>query len=301
MRKVVITATLGALFVVLTGLSCGGGSKDFLLFVSRRDGNHEIYRMNYNGTGQTNLSNNAARDYNPSLRRDRQKIAFASDRSGAHEVWVMNVDGSNAQQLTFNAGLGQNYHPAWSPDGTKIAYIDNSETADGGFVPYDIAVINADGSGYVNLTNRPAFDLHPAWSPDGTKIAFSSNQSGTYNIWIMDADGSNPTQLTFETIGCYRPSFTPSGRIVFWADGTLDGGARTLHIMDQDGSNRTQIDVGSADNWAPAVSRNGLRLVFASTRDGNREIYSSRMDGSDVRNLSNNAGDDHDPVTSVGR
>lgn len=301
MKRLIPVASALAV-VPFLGCTCTSSKLGFLLFVSRRDGNHEIYRMNYNGSGLTNLTNNSARDYNPSLSKDGQKIAFASDRSGSYEIWTMNANGSNPTQLTFNAGDSQNYHPAWNPTGTRIAYVDNSQILDGaGEIPYDIAVINADGSGYVNLTNSSATELHPAWSPDGTKIAFTSDEPGLNQIFIMNADGSNKAQLTFGTVSCQRPSFAPDGRIVFWSTDVADGPNRILFIMNQDGSNLTPINVGSSDNWAPAVSPDGSRLLFGSTRDGNSEIYSARLDGSNPVNLTNNASDDHDVVTSIGR
>lgn len=90
----------------------------------------------------------------------------------------MNANGSGATRLTAG-GDG----PAWSPDGSKIAFWSHR----GGNL--DVYVMNADGSAVARLTTDPADDLHPAWSPDGTRIAFTSFRSGRGSIYLMKPDG----------------------------------------------------------------------------------------------------------------
>ncbi len=96
--------------------------------------------------------------------------------------------------------------PAWSPDGTKIAFTNSSQ----------IYVMNADGSAVVRLTNTPAGDGAPAWSPDGTKIAFHSNRDGSPQIYVMNADGSGVTRLTNNYDTDLQPAWSSDGsRIAF--------------------------------------------------------------------------------------
>ena len=123
-----------------------------IAFMSRRDGNPEIYMMNADGSGLTNLTNNAAGDEHPVWSPDGTKIAFVSRRDGNQEIYVMNADGTGQTRLTNNAVRDD--YPAWSPDSEKIAFDSNAE----------IYVMNADGTGLTNLTNNAA-DSYPAWLP----------------------------------------------------------------------------------------------------------------------------------------
>jgi Tol biopolymer transport system component len=119
------------------------------------------------------------------------KIVF--DRitpSGDHSIYTVDPDGSSLSRLAKDAT-----EPAWSPDGTKIAY--NYQPEKRGAGSDDVYVMNADGSGKINLTKSPKVDEdRPSWSPDGTKITFSSDREGDHDIYSMDADGSNVTHVT---------------------------------------------------------------------------------------------------------
>ncbi|MCJ7628798.1 MAG: hypothetical protein MUO50_10480 [Longimicrobiales bacterium] len=112
------------------------------------------------------------------------KIAFVRDRN----LWVMNANGSNQTRLTFSGS--NDYFPAWSPDGSKIAFVSDRN---GNF---EIYVMNADGSNQTRLTFTSASELQPSWSPDGTKIVFSTDRDGRQETYIMNTDGSNQTRLT---------------------------------------------------------------------------------------------------------
>lgn len=125
------------------------------------------------------------------------KIAFVRYLSGGSHIFVMNPDGSDVTRLTESPGY--DFSPAWSPDGTKIAFtrapVEGMNTN-----PGDIYVMSADGGGLMNLTNNPAWDQDPAWSPDGTQIAFSSNRAADdySEIFIMGSDDSGVRQLTHD-------------------------------------------------------------------------------------------------------
>ncbi|HEX7277807.1 MAG TPA: hypothetical protein VF244_10575 [Acidimicrobiales bacterium] len=167
---------------------------------SNLSGNADIWKINSDGTGGTNLTNHAANDGWPKWSPDGTRIIFHSDRTGNLEIWSMDPFGGNLVNLTVNPTISDNT-PEWSPDGTKIAY---TSALPGGNT--EIFVMNADGSNKQNMTNNPGFDSIVTWSPDGTKLIWSrpvvgdtnfSASGANYEVFIMNAaDGSGVTRLT---------------------------------------------------------------------------------------------------------
>ena len=106
------------------------------------------------------------------------RIAFTR---GHFQIYVMNADGSGQTRPTSNAAYDS--RPAWSPDGTQIAFQSNRNGN------HEIYVMNADGSGQIRLTTAAAADRWPAWSPDGAQIAFGSSRDGNWEIYILPVHG----------------------------------------------------------------------------------------------------------------
>lgn len=151
----------------------------------------DIHVMNANGENSVNLTINPERETDPAWSPDGRKIAFER----GWDIYVMNANGKRPIRLTFVIGF--NREPAWSPDGRKIAFRSNR---DGN---WDIYVMNADGTEQVQLTNTdslpndfPVYNRNPFWSPNSRKIGFDSNRNGNYEIYLMDANGDNLTNLT---------------------------------------------------------------------------------------------------------
>jgi Tol biopolymer transport system component len=188
--------------------------------------NWEIYVMNSDGSGLTNITNNPGSDEDQAWLPDGRIIfsrggnifVINSDGSGIQELtvgtwpflspdgtrfvffrddsccmWLMNSDGSSLTLLSDKLGSYTRSGRKWSPNSQKIAF--EADLRD-----YDsirqIYVVNADGSGFMPLTSHPGLNAQPAWSPNGQKIAFVSSRDGNDEIYVMNADGSEQMRLT---------------------------------------------------------------------------------------------------------
>ena len=171
----------------------------------------------------------------------------------------------SGDRLLLNYGADQG--ASYSPDGTKIAFMNNYDG------DYEICVMNADGTGIKQLTKNSATDTYPSWSPDGTKIAFASNRDGDFDIWVMNADGSEQTNITSDDPWINdAPHWSPDGR---WIAIETDryGGGVSIVLITPDG--KTEATVGSVayatwfDSWSP----DGKSLLVDSNRGGDYDIY----------------------------
>ena len=185
-----------------------GGS---IIFQSRIDENTEICRINADGTGLSNLTNNPARDMNGAFSPDGKQIVFVSNRGGDYstfQIYVMDNDGSEVRRIY---GEAMNAAPAWSPDGQTIAFAnDKEEWRTGNF---EIFTLSVDAGGDPSrLTFRRRADSHPRYSPDGRHILFTSNSDGNSEIYLMRSDGSGVVRLTRNEAVDASPVWNPDGR-----------------------------------------------------------------------------------------
>jgi dipeptidyl aminopeptidase/acylaminoacyl peptidase len=158
----------------------------------------------------------------------------------------------------------------------------------------DVFVMNSDGSGLVSLTRDSwAAETQPAFSPDGSRIAFVSDRTGDAEIFVMDADGTDVTQLTSNPAQEFDPAFSADGSRIAFASGR--GGNGDLYVIGVDGSGETRLTTSPANEQDPAFSADGSRLAFVSDREGNREIYVAAADGNDPVRLTADPAADYQP------
>ena len=286
-RKVGSAVDIGAVEFAAQNVVINNGQ---ILFVSRRDGNDEIYKMNADGSNQQRLTNSPEAESNGKWSPDNQKILYSkSINSMTNQIWTMNADGSNQTIISDAAGYNSPY--GWSPNGQKILFtkgssINGSDTR--------IWTMNADGSNKVQLTNTSMIDHIPSWSPDGGKIAFGRcDTSFVCDIFTMNADGSNQTNLTPDNPNDDdAPKWTPNGsKIVFGRQTSADNGDYNVYVMNADGTNKQSLTNDPVQTYSPsAVSPNGNLVAMYTRPDGiHTDIVTIGIDGSNLTNLTNNS------------
>ncbi len=128
------------------------------------------------------------------------------------------------------------------------------------------------------------------------KIVFKSDRDGNEEIYVMNADGSNQTNVSNNSAYDGEPAWSPDNTKIAFK--TKRDGNEEIYVMDADGSNPTNLSNNSADDAYPAWSPDGTRIAFRSNRDGNWEIYVMDTGGGNQFNLSNNSANDAYPAWS---
>ncbi|WP_309722227.1 hypothetical protein [Armatimonas sp.] len=228
-----------------------------ITFSSSKSGGNDLYVMNTDGSGVVNLPLPfLGEPRNPIWSPDGQKIAFHSS-GGTYDLlyfnvsrlYVINADGTGLTRVTDPATVFAEY-PTWSPDGSKLAYLDSGDRQGQPARPEmaGINVINADGSGSPQkLAASQAYDYGPNWSPDGAKIAFTRGGNiGVYDTCVMNADGSgtvtNLTKSTPESMQLsFSPVWSPDGRQIAFGNYSAGVDGYFIDIFNADGTGRTRV------------------------------------------------------------
>ncbi len=201
---------------------------------------------------------------------DGSKIVFVIDYpwpSGA-DLFIINSNGSDVKRLTYNQSAED---PTFSPDGKKIAFVNNDGDK-------EIYTMNLDGSNIQKLTDNTTTDRHPSFSPDGSKIVFLRIIGIINDVHVMNSDGSGVKRLTFSTSTLDYPSFSPDGtKIVFTRDDAI-------WIMNSDGGGQKKITSGTPTDIFPSFSPDGNKIVF-SRNYLSFDIYIMNADGSNQKRL----------------
>jgi Tol biopolymer transport system component len=138
-------------------------------------------------------------------------------------------------------------------------------------------------------------DVEPAWSPDGALLAFSSDVDGDFDLYIVDADGSNLSRLTNLSGDEHVPSWSPDGHTIGFGTSGGESGPFSIRLVGVDGTGmKTLITTGQRWEWVsgPIWSPDGSTLAFGATEGGYGGAYAMDPDGSNIRLLTDGEGDD---------
>jgi Tol biopolymer transport system component len=237
-----------------------------IAFVSFRDtltgkfglGDSSIYVMEFDP--QTGRSGNVWRVTGkggsegwPTWSPDGRRIAFQSNRSGNWDIWIANADGSGLVQLTRSPVADR--YAAWSPDGSRMAFTSKRNgNEEIWVVSIEEALAQGDDSMAVNLTGSPQRDRYPMWSPNGRQLTFNTNRDGNYEVYIMNANGSQPRNVSQspssdEGLADWSPD---ASRLVLYSDRSDN---KEIYLLDLASGRWTNVSNHPANDefctWSP--------------------------------------------------
>jgi TolB protein len=257
------------------------------------------------------------------------KITYVVKRSGRYELQVADADGFNPQ--TVLASNEPIMSPAWSPDGSRLAYVsfdqkkpivvvqnlaqgttrvvasyrgNNSAPAwspDGQQLLVALSKdgltqiyrVPANGGDAQRLTDSAGIDTQPAYSPDGQWIAFTSDRGGSPQVYRMPASGGTPQRLTFEGTYNVGPRYSPDGKSIAYVQ--REGGRFRIAVMELATGQIQVVTEGGLDD-SPTFAPNGKMILYEASVGGRGNLAAVSGDGRVRQKLSSTAGDVQDPA-----
>jgi Tol biopolymer transport system component len=215
---------------------------------------------------------------------DGSKISFSWNGEGNFEIYLMGDDGSGVANLTRNPASDR--YASWSPDGAQIAFASDRAAKD----KPDIYVMRVDGSNVTRLTRDGG--SFPSWSRDGKRIAFMSRRDGHWQIYVMNANGSEQRKITSSQGNDENPSFAPDSEHVIF-ESNRDGDRKDqLYVVRIDGSDLKRLTHDENNNICPSFSPDGEGILYGLTRptvaENEHRIFTRQKDGTGLREITDN-------------
>jgi len=207
------------------------------------------------------------------------RIAYVTKAGREYHLEIADSDGQGVQiALRSNEPI---ISPAWSPDGTKLAYVSFEKRK-------PIVYIQDLLSGRRTvLADFKGSNSAPAWSPDGRRLAIALSRSGLTQIYLINADGSGLQRLTHSGGIDTEPQFSSDGQSIYFTSDR--GGGPQIYRMSVNGGNVQRVTFDGSYNVSPRISPDGKSLAYISRRDGKFQLYLLDLTNNQEIRLSDNA------------
>jgi Tol biopolymer transport system component/DNA-binding winged helix-turn-helix (wHTH) protein len=238
------------------------------------------------------LTHGEGNDENPSFAPDGGSLVFASDRSGNSDLWVSLAAGGPPVRITDTPEAES--HPAWSPDGSRVAFVRMRQDKP---VP-DVFVMPALGGEARRLVEQ---GTDPAWSPDGRQIAFTEWVGGWTRIAKTTADGAAPVAITPVERGYFHrhPAWSLDGRLLVFNRSPGGYAGQVMRVSSEGGpAQQLTRDPDGTANLVGAVSADGKWVVHVSDRGGAMNLWRIPLAGGTPERITSGPGRDLDPCVS---
>ncbi|MGA7918562.1 MAG: hypothetical protein WCA38_02750 [Candidatus Acidiferrales bacterium] len=264
----------------------GGGSTGIaqtqIAYVSTKSGNKEIWAMDYDGGNQHQLTHIKSIALTPRWSPDDSRIAFTCfvPFRGITSPQICIYSALSDKLISFPRYRGSSSSPAFSPDGSQIAFM-SSQGGDP-----QIYVSDANGGGLKRITFAAGVSTSPAWNPKtGKQMVFVSDRAGDPVLYLANSDGTDVQRLDMPDMGyVVDPAWSPNGQLLAFSwrrpSGNFD-----IYIMDIVSRQLVELTRDAGRNERPSWAPDGRHLTFESTRTGTRQIWSMLADGSLPRQL----------------
>jgi TolB protein len=221
------------------------------------------------------------------------KIAMSCDKSGKKEIYMMNYDGTDVKQVTHHRSIA--FGPAWSPDGTRLAYSLITRHSDNN-KNIDLYEFNFANNTVRLLSDKIGINSGAAYAPDGKKIALTLSYLGNPEIFILDTTTRKITRVTRSYGFDVDPSWSPDGESLTFVSSRT--GRPMVFSSKADGTKIQRLTFAGRYNATPTWSPRNNKIGFAGWIDKSFDIFIMNPDGTTIERLTKNQGNNEDPFFS---
>jgi TolB protein len=274
----------------------GGGingiAETKIYFVSTRSGSKEIWAMDYDGQNQHQVTHLGSISLSPRISPDNSRIAFSSLGRDGWSIRMYSLELGRMVNFAGGSAGGSNLSPAWSSDGTKIAF-SSSRSGDS-----EIWAADSSGGNLHRITSLQGPNVAPVWNPrSNAQLAFVGGRTSEPQIYTMSQDGSNIQRIT-DSGYAVSPSWAPNGGLLTFSwnrkYGPGDPGGQDIYVFELASMHWLQITHESGSNDFPSWAPDGRHIVFQRTVGKHPQIWTMLADGTHQQQLTR-AGDNSMP------